>query len=245
MDGPPFVDDGVAARRAPAFTRAEKKIFFGGIVVSGVAGLFFLCVSNNDPQTWPVACGRMTASGTAAAATEVQPASHRRTKSTSRLVLDFVPETVYRASQYFNKRKICNAHSRVKLYIFRFSRSLAYIHSQLCRSLAYIHSQVLGGGDAEEPLEPLPETASDEAQEPIGPIPKTPRLTAARLHYPVPSAPGPFVVALPELYRMSDADFDNMDVNNIGLGLIYQQLEMDNLIARFNSSVIVLRHPLP
>jgi len=46
------------------------------------------------------------------------------------LVLEFVPETVYRASRYFNKMKTTMPILEIKLYIYQLFRSLAYIHSQ-------------------------------------------------------------------------------------------------------------------
>lgn len=46
------------------------------------------------------------------------------------LVLEYVPETVYRASRYFNKMKTTMPMLEVKLYIYQLFRSLAYIHSQ-------------------------------------------------------------------------------------------------------------------
>lgn len=46
------------------------------------------------------------------------------------LVLEYVPETVYRASRYFNKLKTTMPILEVKLYIYQLFRSLAYIHSQ-------------------------------------------------------------------------------------------------------------------
>lgn len=46
------------------------------------------------------------------------------------LVLEYVPETVYRASRYFNKIKTTMPILEVKLYIYQLFRSLAYIHSQ-------------------------------------------------------------------------------------------------------------------
>jgi glycogen synthase kinase 3 beta len=46
------------------------------------------------------------------------------------LVLEYVPETVYRASRYFNKLKSTMPMLEVKLYIYQLFRSLAYIHSQ-------------------------------------------------------------------------------------------------------------------
>ncbi|KAI9672099.1 MAG: regulator of ime2 [Alyxoria varia] len=46
------------------------------------------------------------------------------------LVLEYVPETVYRASRYFNKIKSHMPMLEVKLYIYQLFRSLAYIHSQ-------------------------------------------------------------------------------------------------------------------
>lgn len=46
------------------------------------------------------------------------------------LVLEYVPETVYRASRYFSKLKTVMPMLEVKLYIYQLFRSLAYIHSQ-------------------------------------------------------------------------------------------------------------------
>ncbi|KAF9892186.1 regulator of ime2 [Aspergillus nanangensis] len=46
------------------------------------------------------------------------------------LVLEYVPETVYRASRYFSKLKTTMPMLEVKLYIYQLFRSLAYIHSQ-------------------------------------------------------------------------------------------------------------------
>ena len=46
------------------------------------------------------------------------------------LVQEYVPETVYRASRFFNKMKTTMPILEVKLYIYQLFRSLAYIHSQ-------------------------------------------------------------------------------------------------------------------
>ncbi|KJE89342.1 CMGC/GSK protein kinase [Capsaspora owczarzaki ATCC 30864] len=46
------------------------------------------------------------------------------------LVLDFVPETVYRVSRYYSKSKTNIPMLYVKLYTYQLFRSLAYIHSQ-------------------------------------------------------------------------------------------------------------------
>lgn len=46
------------------------------------------------------------------------------------LVLDYVPETVYRVSRHYTKMKQTIPLIYVKLYIYQLSRSLAYIHSQ-------------------------------------------------------------------------------------------------------------------
>jgi len=46
------------------------------------------------------------------------------------LVQEYVPETVYRASRYFNKMKTTMPIIEVKLYIYQLFRALAYIHSQ-------------------------------------------------------------------------------------------------------------------
>jgi glycogen synthase kinase 3 beta len=45
-------------------------------------------------------------------------------------VQEFVPETVYRASRFFNKMKTTMPILEVKLYIYQLFRALAYIHSQ-------------------------------------------------------------------------------------------------------------------
>uniref|UniRef100_A0A1A8GUY9 [tau protein] kinase n=1 Tax=Nothobranchius korthausae TaxID=1143690 RepID=A0A1A8GUY9_9TELE len=46
------------------------------------------------------------------------------------LVLDFVPETVYRVARHFNKAKTSIPFIYVKVYMYQLFRSLAYIHSQ-------------------------------------------------------------------------------------------------------------------
>ncbi|XP_034559985.1 glycogen synthase kinase-3 beta-like isoform X2 [Notolabrus celidotus] len=46
------------------------------------------------------------------------------------LVLDFVPETVYRVARHFNKAKNIIPIIYVKVYMYQLFRSLAYIHSQ-------------------------------------------------------------------------------------------------------------------
>ncbi len=46
------------------------------------------------------------------------------------LVLEFVPETVYRASRFFAKSKTHMPMLEIKLYIYQLFRALAYIHSQ-------------------------------------------------------------------------------------------------------------------
>ncbi|XP_052000638.1 glycogen synthase kinase-3 beta-like [Xyrauchen texanus] len=46
------------------------------------------------------------------------------------LVLDFVPETVYRVARHFNKSKTTIPIIYVKVYMYQLFRSLAYIHSQ-------------------------------------------------------------------------------------------------------------------
>ncbi|KAI9832117.1 MAG: regulator of ime2 [Phylliscum demangeonii] len=54
----------------------------------------------------------------------------RRDEVYLNLVLEYVPETVYRASRYFSKMKLTVPMLEVKLYIYQLFRSLAYIHSQ-------------------------------------------------------------------------------------------------------------------
>lgn len=46
------------------------------------------------------------------------------------LVLEFVPETVYRASRFFNKMKTTMPILEIKIYTYQLFRSLACIHSQ-------------------------------------------------------------------------------------------------------------------
>ncbi|MEQ2177095.1 Glycogen synthase kinase-3 beta [Goodea atripinnis] len=46
------------------------------------------------------------------------------------LVLDFVPEMVYRVARHFNKAKSIIPIIYVKVYMYQLFRSLAYIHSQ-------------------------------------------------------------------------------------------------------------------
>lgn len=45
------------------------------------------------------------------------------------LVLEFVPETIYRASRHFTKQKQAMPMISIKLYMYQMFRSLAYIHS--------------------------------------------------------------------------------------------------------------------
>ncbi|KAF9577745.1 regulator of ime2, partial [Lunasporangiospora selenospora] len=45
------------------------------------------------------------------------------------LVLEYIPETVYRASRYFTKNKQTMPMLPVKLYMYQLFRSLAYIHA--------------------------------------------------------------------------------------------------------------------
>jgi len=45
------------------------------------------------------------------------------------LVLEYVPETVYRASRHYNRAKKPMPMIEVKLYIYQLFRALAYIHS--------------------------------------------------------------------------------------------------------------------
>ncbi|MCJ1242078.1 regulator of ime2 [Varicellaria rhodocarpa] len=54
----------------------------------------------------------------------------RREEVYLNLVLEFVPETVYRASRFFNKMKTTMPILEIKIYIYQLFRSLAYIHSQ-------------------------------------------------------------------------------------------------------------------
>ncbi|KAK9463985.1 kinase-like domain-containing protein [Lipomyces oligophaga] len=46
------------------------------------------------------------------------------------LILEYVPETVYRASRHYLKLKMTMPIIEIKLYIYQLFRSLAYIHSQ-------------------------------------------------------------------------------------------------------------------
>lgn len=54
---------------------------------------------------------------------------HQKDEVYLNLVLEYVPETVYRASRYFNKLKTTMPMLEVKLYTYQLFRSLAYIHS--------------------------------------------------------------------------------------------------------------------
>lgn len=45
------------------------------------------------------------------------------------LVLDYVPETIYRASRYYAKLKQSVPMFNIKLYMYQVFRSLAYIHA--------------------------------------------------------------------------------------------------------------------
>ncbi|KAK9474003.1 kinase-like domain-containing protein [Dipodascopsis tothii] len=54
----------------------------------------------------------------------------RRDEIYLNLVLEFVPETIYRASRHFAKLKTTMPMLEVKLYTYQLFRSLAYIHSQ-------------------------------------------------------------------------------------------------------------------
>jgi len=46
------------------------------------------------------------------------------------LVLEYVPETVYRVARHYSKSKQTIPHLYIKLYMYQLFRSLAYIHSQ-------------------------------------------------------------------------------------------------------------------
>lgn len=54
----------------------------------------------------------------------------RRDEVYLNLVLEYVPETVYRASRHFARLRTVMPLIEVKLYIYQLFRSLAYIHSQ-------------------------------------------------------------------------------------------------------------------
>jgi len=45
------------------------------------------------------------------------------------LVLEYIPETVYRVARHYNKQKQTIPISFIKLYMYQLFRSLAYIHS--------------------------------------------------------------------------------------------------------------------
>ncbi len=68
--------------------------------------------------TWKAALSCVTDSGT------------QKDEVYLNLVQEFVPETVYRASRFFNKMKTTMPILEVKLYIYQLFRALAYIHSQ-------------------------------------------------------------------------------------------------------------------
>lgn len=45
------------------------------------------------------------------------------------LVLEYIPETLYRASRHYSKAKQAMPVLQIKLYIYQLFRSLAYIHT--------------------------------------------------------------------------------------------------------------------
>ena len=45
------------------------------------------------------------------------------------LVLEFIPETVYRVARHYSKQKTTIPISSIKLYMYQLFRSLAFIHS--------------------------------------------------------------------------------------------------------------------
>lgn len=58
------------------------------------------------------------------------PVGRRRTNCYLNLVLEYVPETVYRVARHFTKAKLIILIIDVKVYMYQLFRSLAYIHSQ-------------------------------------------------------------------------------------------------------------------
>ena len=63
-------------------------------------------------------------------ATRGPPADHsQKDEVYLNLVLEFVPETVYRASRHYTKLKQPMPVLQIKLYMYQLLRSLAYIHS--------------------------------------------------------------------------------------------------------------------
>lgn len=57
------------------------------------------------------------------------PANLQKDEVFLNLVLEFVPETVYRASRHYAKLKQTMPMLLIKLYMYQLLRSLAYIHS--------------------------------------------------------------------------------------------------------------------
>ena len=62
------------------------------------------------------------------------------------LMLEYVPETVYRASRHYAKLKQPMPMLQIKLYMYQLLRSLAYIHSVILQQLEplYLHIPLAG-----------------------------------------------------------------------------------------------------
>ena len=58
------------------------------------------------------------------------PSPHRSTPTYQNLVLEFIPETVYKVARQYSKSKQTIPPTFIKLYMYQLFRSLAYIHSQ-------------------------------------------------------------------------------------------------------------------
>lgn len=73
--------------------------------------------------------GRKWASKKAGKLTASRPAQPKKDEVYLNLVLEYVPETVYRASRHYAKLKQTMPMAYIKLYMYQLMRSLAYIHS--------------------------------------------------------------------------------------------------------------------
>ena len=55
---------------------------------------------------------------------------HHHIAASQNLVLEFIPETVYKVARQYSKSKQTIPPTFIKLYMYQLFRSLAYIHSQ-------------------------------------------------------------------------------------------------------------------
>ena len=62
--------------------------------------------------------------------TKPAESTFRIAASSQNLVLEFIPETVYKVARQYSKSKQTIPPTFIKLYMYQLFRSLAYIHSQ-------------------------------------------------------------------------------------------------------------------